>query len=344
MLRVSILCLFISLPLVFCVSCNNQFDCFEVSAHPFYAQCLNHVCVCPTANGFSGNATVSNKCNCLPPSELVLNNLELYCLNVPAAAAEVYAQNLCDSYKAKVDQVYQYVVYPRNLGILTNQLTLTNLFSNDTVARISPVGQFNDFEGVIEYFYGLAVLPQNSVYKVVNRYSVCEDNKVMVRYDLWFNQSGNPASRVPFVNVTHFGRFNFDENGLINQTDVVFPNLGAGVDTIDDGTLIPLELAPGVVVQLTKPNYSIYGTCGILVQTCTGDNLQYNSFEDCVGFMLSIDYGTFDRAFSDTFVCRSVHALLTLLRPQIHCPHAGPTGGGICVTTPYEIFYTDDIY
>lgn len=326
------------------VSCNNQFDCLEVSAHPFYAQCVNRVCVCPAANGFSGNATTSSKCNCLAPNELVLNGLELYCLNIPAAAAEVYAETLCESYKAKVDQVYQYVVYPRNLGILTNQLTLSNLFSNNTVARISPVGQFDDFEGVIEYFYGLAVLPQNSVYNVVNRYSVCEGNKVMVRYDLWFNQSGNPVSRVPYVNVTHFGRFNFDQNGLINQTDIVFPNLGAGVDTIDDGTLIPLELEPGVVVNLTKPVYSIYGTCSILVQTCVGANLQYDSFEACVGFMLSIDYGTFDRAFSNTYVCRSVHALLTLLRPQIHCPHAGPTGGGICVDTPYEIFYTDDIY
>ena len=36
----------------------------------------------------------------------------------------------------------------------------------------------------------------------------------------------------------------------------------------------------------------------------------------------------------DTLLCRMVHQNMVPLRPEVHCPHIGPSGGGYCVDTP----------
>lgn len=36
----------------------------------------------------------------------------------------------------------------------------------------------------------------------------------------------------------------------------------------------------------------------------------------------------------NTVLCRMVHQNMVPLRPAVHCPHIGPSGGGYCVDTP----------
>ena len=36
----------------------------------------------------------------------------------------------------------------------------------------------------------------------------------------------------------------------------------------------------------------------------------------------------------NTLLCRMVHQNMVPLRPEVHCPHIGPTGGGYCVDYP----------
>lgn len=36
----------------------------------------------------------------------------------------------------------------------------------------------------------------------------------------------------------------------------------------------------------------------------------------------------------NTVLCRMVHQNMVSLRPAVHCPHIGPSGGGYCVDTP----------
>lgn len=36
----------------------------------------------------------------------------------------------------------------------------------------------------------------------------------------------------------------------------------------------------------------------------------------------------------NTLLCRMVHQNMVPLRPEVHCPHIGPSGGGYCVDTP----------
>jgi hypothetical protein len=62
--------------------------------------------------------------------------------------------------------------------------------------------------------------------------------------------------------------------------------------------------------------------------------------------MQTIPFGTWDRANSNTVVCRQFHSLLTIFRPDVHCPHASAAGGMpgmlVCVDFPYESFYDAD--
>ena len=88
---------------------------------------------------------------------------------------------------------------------------------------------------------------------------------------------------------------------------------------------------------------NIQSVCGVLTEgvagrpaTCPGE---YTSLADCVDFMHSIPYGSWDRANSNTAVCRQLHTLLAPYRPDIHCPHAGKTGGMMCVDFTYESFF-----
>lgn len=36
----------------------------------------------------------------------------------------------------------------------------------------------------------------------------------------------------------------------------------------------------------------------------------------------------------NTVLCRMVHQNMVPLRPAVHCPHIGPSGGGYCVDMP----------
>lgn len=36
----------------------------------------------------------------------------------------------------------------------------------------------------------------------------------------------------------------------------------------------------------------------------------------------------------NTLLCRMVHQNMVPLRPAVHCPHIGPSGGGYCIDTP----------
>jgi hypothetical protein len=65
-------------------------------------------------------------------------------------------------------------------------------------------------------------------------------------------------------------------------------------------------------------------------------------FAACVAFMQSIPYGTWDRANSNTFVCRHLHSLTTPFRPDVHCPHCSPGGGGTCIDFTYDSFFDQE--
>jgi hypothetical protein len=53
-------------------------------------------------------------------------------------------------------------------------------------------------------------------------------------------------------------------------------------------------------------------------------------------------FGSFSDIWGDNVVCRTIHVILTGLRPDLHCPHVGPTGGEKCVDINYNGPYFND--
>lgn len=65
---------------------------------------------------------------------------------------------------------------------------------------------------------------------------------------------------------------------------------------------------------------------------CTGANQQYDDTASCVKFLTEgVRFGQDYELGQDTLLCRSVHQQMVQYRPEVHCPHIGPTGGGMCV-------------
>jgi hypothetical protein len=63
---------------------------------------------------------------------------------------------------------------------------------------------------------------------------------------------------------------------------------------------------------------------------------------NCIGFMSSIPFGSWDRANSNSVTCRQLHTLLTAIDPEMHCPHTSADGGGACIDFPYGSYYDDE--
>jgi hypothetical protein len=119
------------------------------------------------------------------------------------------------------------------------------------------------------------------------------------------------------------GFFRFNCEGQISSFDVNVLNL----ERVNDPP------------ELFRPQ-AIQAICGGITATCGASFPQYNgSFEECVTHMNSIPFGSSSNLRSDTVMCRSLHLLLAQFRPQLHCMHTGPDGGGKCIDTLYSEYY-----
>ncbi len=85
--------------------------------------------------------------------------------------------------------------------------------------------------------------------------------------------------------------------------------------------------------------------CDQVVAHCTSDpgthpphepavdagNQQYNSKAGCLAECAKMKLGTITDTAGDTVACRQYHSgAPAVANPKLHCPHAGPSGGGVC--------------
>jgi len=197
------------------------------------------------------------------------------------------------------------------------------------------VGTFTDFEGTVEYFFDVAPYDkQNSRFVfdkfVLRQYS--EDGPIVVSTVDLITLPNPNIPGPPSTKLTQTGFWRFDGNhrdALVMQYDLNILNLDRF--TIDSGTNYH---------EPEMRNNILQGICFAHQQFCKGKNQQYNDFNECVSFMTTkIPFGNFNEMDSDTVACRTLHAPLTAQRPDVHCPHIGPTGGMKCVDSPYKDYY-----
>ncbi|KAJ4490566.1 hypothetical protein J3R30DRAFT_3694241 [Lentinula aciculospora] len=114
--------------------------------------------------------------------------------------------------------------------------------------------------------------------------------------------------------------------------------------------LVPL-IAPQIAQEL---NYTTTNTtelismktavdvCGMSTEYCTGTNQVYDSNDACMEFMTQIPFGNPWEGGMDNGWCRYIHKNMVKYRPEVHCPHIGPTGGDMCIARDY-VQVTEDM-
>ncbi|CAK4032316.1 Hypothetical predicted protein [Lecanosticta acicola] len=245
------------------------------------------------------------------PNEIFRRGQGEECAVTPQYQPEWYERNL-----RTVRKIYDLTVYPNNIPVLLQggAAVPKGLFSNDSKGRVSPVGNFVGFEDSIEYFFALAPTPQGNpagaaVYdaQVVNFVSGCPD----------------VASSLVYL-----------RTGQVNQLGQL--NKSAPTSTLS-------QLASGVdYSNMQVQQAAVQGLCPVIQQRCTGSNQQYTSVQDCGQQLGAKPFGNFDEAWGDNIACRTIHLILTVVHPEVHCPHVGPTGGGKCSEIDYSVDYFDD--
>ena len=71
--------------------------------------------------------------------------------------------------------------------------------------------------------------------------------------------------------------------------------------------------------------------CTTVMANCTAANSQYADTAACKSACAPWPAGTASDQSGATLGCHTYHAGAAKSDPGIHCAHAGPTGGGICI-------------
>ncbi|KAJ3835736.1 hypothetical protein EV361DRAFT_550252 [Lentinula raphanica] len=103
-------------------------------------------------------------------------------------------------------------------------------------------------------------------------------------------------------------------------------------------------LAPQIAKELNSTSTNVtelivlktaVDVCAVSSLYCTGDHQQYDSQDDCLSFMSTLPFGESWQGGMNTGWCRYIHKNLVQYRPDVHCPHIGPTGGSMCKDRNY---------
>jgi hypothetical protein len=77
--------------------------------------------------------------------------------------------------------------------------------------------------------------------------------------------------------------------------------------------------------------------CTEVMANCTGANAQYKTKDSCMGVCAAFPVGKIEDKGGDTLGCRLYHGGANAVSaPDVHCAHAGPTGGDKDVTDATE--------
>lgn len=127
----------------------------------------------------------------------------------------------------------------------------------------------------------------------------------------------------------------FDDQGQVLKYHAWIPNLQAWVQAVMgiDPRIFSIPAVATICPQIRKQ--------------CKGPNRQYPNDITCNLDLQLKPFGSFDEAWGDNIACRTIHLILTRIRPDIHCPHVGPNGGSPpdnykCVDIDYSKDYFDD--
>ncbi|KAI4241323.1 MAG: hypothetical protein L6R40_004629 [Gallowayella cf. fulva] len=244
-----------------------------------------------------------------------------------------------------ISRIYDRTRYPNNLAFLANGSASVppGLFNEKAQGRITPVGNFSGFDDSTEYFFALAPIPVPPMYsifsdvRVVEFTSGCPSVASSVVYFTTTVHNPNATNDGQYLTTSKQVAFwEFDRRGAVIKYDAWIPNLRLYANIVAGRGSIVDPLPPAAQAA------AIQGLCRTAQSLCKGNNTVYDGLDDCIKILTAKPFGDGDNLWADTVNCRQVHLLLARIRPDTHCPHVGPTGGGKCVDVQFEDGYLDD--
>ncbi|KAJ7461960.1 hypothetical protein FB451DRAFT_476131 [Mycena latifolia] len=224
-------------------------------------------------------------------------------------------------------------------------------FSSDIVGRIDITGTFIGSELNTEYVFGsladFGTATNTSLIGVPVNISIAEllvqGNDMSVSMIADFNWT------VAILPVQWNLLLMFNDEGQVSQYDTqlvrsswlfpillpkLVPRLAAELD-------MPLDTDPMVLVSMR----AAYDICSKHETYCVGELQQYNTTADCMDFIANqIPFGDIWQGSQNTGICRYWHKAMVLLSPAVHCPHIGPSGGGVCIDRDYVQVVTEQVF
>ncbi|KAJ3794180.1 hypothetical protein GGU11DRAFT_811428 [Lentinula aff. detonsa] len=126
--------------------------------------------------------------------------------------------------------------------------------------------------------------------------------------------------------------------GLMNTTYTVVNGSNIGTALPQATNAINATLNTTELIRLK----TAVDVCQMSTQYCTSENQVYASNDACMRFITRIPFGQPWEGGMDNGWCRYVHKNMVKYRPEVHCPHIGPTGGDMCIPRDY-IQVTDSV-
>ncbi|KAJ3331383.1 hypothetical protein HDU93_009778, partial [Gonapodya sp. JEL0774] len=240
--------------------------------------------------------------------------------------------------QATVFNIYNLTIFPNNLAIISSGKVPPRTFADPAGGRIWPIGTFDNTEDTVEYQFGIFG-SQNSSNAAAGLIPVIKKFYIHA-----FVQTGNIAAT------------SIDYVMLNTVTGTYYPLRVQGFWRVDPATWA--VSAYDVHVQNTVPFFNIVGLglptwidqpalaaliCISQDTACKGANQVYGGAGQPQCFIELTSgkpFGDHDQIEADSIQCRSIHVNLAFFRPEVHCVHVGPTGGGKCVDLTYDSYFT----
>jgi hypothetical protein len=126
------------------------------------------------------------------------------------------------------------------------------------------------------------------------------------------------------------------DTGTTTTTDTGTTTTDTGTTTTDTGTATTDSMMMGE----TGPAPTCEAYCTAVMANCTGTkNSQYADKDRCLAVCSNLTVGTADDKSGDTVGCRLYHAGAAKTEgADLHCPHAGMTGGKVCGATRCDAY------
>ncbi|KAL8868557.1 MAG: hypothetical protein Q9174_004912 [Haloplaca sp. 1 TL-2023] len=227
-------------------------------------------------------------------------------------------------------------IYPANVDVAKS--INSTLLAEDVQGRVDITRTFNGRELNTEYLFGLfANLAElgdkgaTTLLGIPKGYEIVKfaANQNVVSVVTRFQFSFPLLSLTLPIEIEAWNTFN--SIGQISQYDATFRYWQWTVDYLLQAAGKKFGTNSTAATVATLQNLLAESICETEEESCKGGNRQYESREECLAFLRGrVRFGEAYELGRNTLLCRMVHQNMVPLRPDIHCPHLGKTGGGYC--------------